>query len=243
MLLDKARIAEAVEKRQRADNDVDGEHDQERDLRQQFRRLIDPGLVRPNSRETYIVSLNTLSTIAENLLSNPENDKYQRFKPTNSIIKRTLVEVHGALEYAIAMGFRAEVENFQPYYIHSRRCMRELRVGAAVLKEALERESRNAERAAQNMAREKEAHKGVAEKVKMNYLDDRKEKRIRDEMEKQRRQALARMTERDLQESKDASSRVTRHSPVPEQATTEASDRECISADQSFTSDDSSEES
>ncbi len=46
-----------------------------------------------------------LSTIAENLLKEPENEKFQRFKPTNALIKKHLVETKGALEYAIAVGW------------------------------------------------------------------------------------------------------------------------------------------
>ena len=39
--------------------------------------------------------------IAENLLREPDNPKYQQFKPTNTIIKRDLVDPKGALEFAI----------------------------------------------------------------------------------------------------------------------------------------------
>jgi len=190
--IDKASIAEAVARRQESTIEAhrEVEDEKERDLRQNFRRLIDPGIVRPNSKETVITSLNTLSTIAKNLLNDPDNPKFQRFKPTNTIIKNNLVEVPGALEYAVAMGFRAEVENFQPYYVHSKRHMKELRIGTFIIAEAVERENAKVERALQNAAHEKEARKGVTEKVKMNYLDDRKEKKLRDEMERQRREAL-----------------------------------------------------
>jgi hypothetical protein len=65
------------------------------------------------------------------------------------------------------MGFRAEVENFQPYYVHSRRYMRELRVGAAIIAEAVERENIKAQRATQNSVSEKDVRKIVAEKVRI----------------------------------------------------------------------------
>jgi hypothetical protein len=47
--------------------------------------------------------LKTLHTIATNLIKNPGEDKFLRFKPTNSLIKKNLVDVPGALEYAIAV--------------------------------------------------------------------------------------------------------------------------------------------
>ncbi|KAI0306981.1 hypothetical protein B0F90DRAFT_1684033 [Multifurca ochricompacta] len=81
----------------------------------EFRRLVDPGIMRPNSKEVALRSLRTLSTIAENLLREPDNPKFRQFKPTNTIIKRDLVDPKGALEYAVEMGFRAEVQR-PPYF-------------------------------------------------------------------------------------------------------------------------------
>lgn len=45
----------------------------------------------------------TLVTLAENLIKDPSNPKYQRFKPTNDLIKRRLIDPKGTLEYAIAV--------------------------------------------------------------------------------------------------------------------------------------------
>lgn len=92
----------------------------EHEHRQKFRRLIDPGITRPNPKDKALSSLKvlgshylpvikchscafcqTLLTISDNLLRDPENPKYQRFKPTNTLIKRELVDRKGALEYAI----------------------------------------------------------------------------------------------------------------------------------------------
>jgi len=42
-----------------------------------------------------------ISTIANNLLSDTENEKFRRFKSTNTLIKKNLMEVKGALEYVI----------------------------------------------------------------------------------------------------------------------------------------------
>ena len=68
------------------------------------------------------------------------------------------------------MGFRAEVENFQPYYVHSKRYVKELRVGASIISETLEREDIKTQRTMRNMATEKEARKGVKEKASFHYL-------------------------------------------------------------------------
>lgn len=84
--------------------------------RQHFRRLVDPGIRRPNSSGDALAAievslsvvphlclyvLQMLSTIADNILREPDNPKYHRFKPTNPRIKKALVETKGALEYAV----------------------------------------------------------------------------------------------------------------------------------------------
>lgn len=51
----------------------------------------------------FIHFIQTLSTIAENLLREPDNAKFQQFKPTNTTIKHRLVDPKGTLEYAIAV--------------------------------------------------------------------------------------------------------------------------------------------
>jgi hypothetical protein len=49
----------------------------------------------------------TILKIAENLLNDPDNPKFQQFKPTNTIIKKNLIDPKGALEYVIEVSFLA----------------------------------------------------------------------------------------------------------------------------------------
>lgn len=53
----------------------------------------------------YLWDFQTLLTIAENLLREPGNPKYQQFKPTNGVIQRELMNPRGAIEYAIEVGY------------------------------------------------------------------------------------------------------------------------------------------
>jgi len=163
----------------------------EHERRQTFRRLIDPGIVRPNSKEQALASLKTLLTIAENLLREPENLKYQQFKPTNSVIKKHLVDTKGTLEYAIELGFRPEVKSFQPYYKFNSRHMNDLEIGAFILREFLKLEDEKAERATRSKVDQKAVAAAVTQQVKLAYMDDRKTKMLRDEQEKERREARA----------------------------------------------------
>jgi len=161
----------------------------EHEKRQLFRRLIDPGIFRPNSREVAMNALKTLSMIAENMLREPENPKYRSFKRENDTIKRRLIEPKGALEYALELGFRPKVVDFQSHYVFGPSHTEDLRIGAAMLKEALDRETAKEEREVRNREEQKAAAAAVARNVKLAFLDDRKNKMMHDEMERARREA------------------------------------------------------
>ncbi|KAJ7904549.1 hypothetical protein B0H14DRAFT_2663424 [Mycena olivaceomarginata] len=161
----------------------------EHEQRQKFRRLIDPGILRPNAEAQALASLKTLLTISENLLRDFENPRYRQFKPTNATIKRNLMDPKGTVEYARELGFYPEVQDFQPYYTFNPRKKDNLRIGAEVLKAQLDLLTEKEVRAAQAKKDEKAAAAAVAEKVRLAYEDDRKMKLLHDELEKERRDA------------------------------------------------------
>ncbi|KAH7929479.1 hypothetical protein BV22DRAFT_1125744 [Leucogyrophana mollusca] len=164
---------------------------QEHEQRQMFRRLIDPGIFRPNSKETALASLKTLSSLAENLLREPDNPKFRQFKSTNDTIRRRLIEPKGALEYAIAMGFRPDVKDFQPFYVFNDRRVADLRIGAVILKEVIDRETEKQEYSKRNKVDQKAVAAEVTQRVKLAFIDDRKAKMVRDQIERQAREARA----------------------------------------------------
>ncbi|CAK5275540.1 unnamed protein product [Mycena citricolor] len=180
----------------------------EHDLRQKFRRLIDPGILRPNAEAQAAASLKILLTISENLLREPDNPKYQKFKPTNSIIKRDIIDPKGTVEYARELGFSPEVDDFQPYYVFNPRKMVNLRIGAAMLKEAVELGTQKETRKAHAKKTEKAAIQAAADKVRLAYEDDRKRKLQNDQLEKERRDArmaaAARRAEEQAQRADEA---------------------------------------
>ena len=55
----------------------------------------------------------TLKTLAENILSHPGEEKYKKFKPTNTKIKKTLVDPKGTLEYAVAVSLHRNNPEFR----------------------------------------------------------------------------------------------------------------------------------
>ncbi|KAG2077383.1 hypothetical protein BDR04DRAFT_1043346 [Suillus decipiens] len=164
--------------------------------RQKFRRLIDPGISRPNSQEAAMASLKVcsgciLSKISENLLREPENPKFRQFKPTNDTIRRRLIETKGALEYAIEMGFRPEVKEFQPLYVWNERKGEELRLGAQILQETIELAEQKLARSQKNAAEAKAATEAATRNVLLAFMDDRKTKMLRDQRERHNREVQA----------------------------------------------------
>ena len=127
--------------------------------------------------------------LAENLLREPDNLKFQQFKSTNAMIEKNLIRPKGALEYAIALGFSPEVKDFQPYYVWKKSKAEDLRAGAAILKEALEIEARKQLRSNQSKQTRKEAAEEATRNVKLAFMDDRMNKSLRDQMEREARAA------------------------------------------------------
>ncbi|KAH8830519.1 hypothetical protein DL96DRAFT_1593260 [Flagelloscypha sp. PMI_526] len=180
---------------------------QEQELRQKFRRLIDPGIVRPNSEEQARATIKILLTLAENLLREPDNKKYQRFKPTNTTIKKNLMDPKGAVEYAIEMGFRPIVDDFQPFYEWNPRHLEKLRVGTFILQEHNDRVTERLERQARARETEAAAKEAQAERVRLAFMDDRMSKEYRDQMEREARagrQAAAALATKPPRQTKKA---------------------------------------
>ncbi|KAI6164891.1 hypothetical protein EDD17DRAFT_1884828 [Pisolithus thermaeus] len=148
---------------------VSEEHDYEK--RQNFRRLIDPGIFRPNSRDQTLSFTETIRS-------------FNNLRPTNDLIKHQLMEPKGTLEYAIALGFRAEVKDFQPYYVFNPRHVADLRIGAAILAEAIDLEEKKQERLKRSRAEEKAAAAAAAQNA-----HDRKTRALRDSRERETRNA------------------------------------------------------
>ncbi|CAL1700664.1 unnamed protein product [Somion occarium] len=189
---DRATVARALEQRLRQEREEASAHgahfvafDEHHEKRQEFRRLIDPGILRPNPRHVALESLDILLKLAENIIKHPDEDKYLRFKPTNAKIKQYLVDPKGTLEYAVALGFRPQVENFQPYYAFNKRKTVDLQIGAAILKEALELETAKEEAAHLAKQREKAIADAAVAKVKQAFIDDRKSKAWHDRREQE----------------------------------------------------------
>ncbi|GAB1520061.1 hypothetical protein RhiTH_003134 [Rhizoctonia solani] len=159
-------------------------YEHERPIRQKFRRLVDPGIVRDNSEAD---AKRVLLKLAENLLSDPENPKFREFKSTNTTIQRALIDPKGAIEFAIEMGFRATVHEFQPKYVwhSSPENLIALRVGRDVLKGHIELATSKEERTDLSQRMAKAEKTAAVQNALLAFEDDRKRRKALDQRMKQ----------------------------------------------------------
>ncbi|KAF5389098.1 hypothetical protein D9757_004913 [Collybiopsis confluens] len=194
-----AKLAEAVERRlsaQETQGPSPAEIAADHFKRQKFRRLLDPGIARPNTEAQFLESLKTLYKLADNLLREPEDPKFQRFKTTNSTITKNIIDPKGTVEYLRELGFYPEVVDFQPYYVFNRKRISDLRIGTAMLKESLDLYEEKRARATVSKQTVAEARAEAVEKVHLQFMEDRRTKMEIDEREKQLRQARAEIAAR-----------------------------------------------
>ncbi|KAK7049494.1 hypothetical protein VNI00_005525 [Paramarasmius palmivorus] len=202
-------LVEAAEKRQReaAHGRTLAQERAEHERRQTFRRLVDPGIMRPNAQPQALESLRTIRKLCQNILDEPENTKYHRIKTTNNKIQKDIIAPKGTVELLRELGFRPEVEDFQPYYIFNPSRLTDLRIGSKIISDALQLHTEKEERAAASRQAEKEAKAQAAEKVKLAYMDDRRTKSEFDERERQRREALAALAAQQAEQERQQAER------------------------------------
>jgi len=174
-----------------ADQDDEVLWAKEREQRQQFRRLVDPGIVRGNNEAVANMCIECLLTICQNILDHPEDEKYRKFRPNNKTIRHKLVEPKGGLEFATALGFREHVEQFEPYYLWrpTEQNVVKLRIGAFVLKEHNDKVLTKEASSKETKMTLKEAQEETARRVKLAFEDDRKTMALKQKMERESRMA------------------------------------------------------
>ncbi|KAF8759987.1 PUB domain [Rhizoctonia solani] len=157
-------------------------YEHERPIRQKFRRLVDPGIVRDNSEADAKRALGVLLKLAENLLSDPENPSFE-----SKTIQRALIDPKGAIEFAIEMGFRATVHEFQPKYVwhSSPENLIALRVGRDVLKGHIELATSKEERTDLSQRMAKAEKTAAVQNALLAFEDDRKRRKALDQRMKQ----------------------------------------------------------
>ncbi|KAJ3845098.1 hypothetical protein EV361DRAFT_58290 [Lentinula raphanica] len=193
------RFAEAIERRlstQQSQAPSPATLLAEHARRQKFRRMIDPGILRPNPEQEAVASMKILYKLSENLIREPENPKFQRIKSTNAQIQKHIINLKGTVEFLRELGFHPEVDNFQPFFVFNPKRMSDLVIGSAMLKESLDLQEQKRARATESKQTVQEARAEVIERVHLAFMEDRRTKMELDEREKELRTARAQVSAR-----------------------------------------------
>ncbi|KAH9899862.1 hypothetical protein C8Q73DRAFT_337610 [Cubamyces lactineus] len=183
MAVDRAKIAAAAQRKVDALRQADPARllytpfDSEWQIRQAFRKRIYRDIIEPNSGNPQLAlqSLQTVLKLAENLLAEPEEPTFRKFRRHNGHIKRLVVEPKGVLQLVIDLGWRDKTIDFETWYVFTGKNYHNLRVGASVIKEILrnvqtqqqeENDARSREEAERKSSEEKE-------RLRVQFLDDR----------------------------------------------------------------------
>ncbi|PBK82243.1 hypothetical protein ARMGADRAFT_740969 [Armillaria gallica] len=178
-------------------------------MRTELRRMIDVGILgMVNDHEASkegVASLKTLLKLADKIIENPDNEKYQRIKINNPTIKKDIMEPKGALEFAIKVcvssiaceqpgvdwfvdGISTAVIEMEAYRVFIPKYRDDLVLCASLLKKAIDREHLRLDERLK-LAREneeKEEQRAIAMK---RFVDDRKKKEEDDRRERDARQS------------------------------------------------------
>ncbi|KAK0493193.1 hypothetical protein EDD18DRAFT_1465049 [Armillaria luteobubalina] len=162
-------------------------------MRNELRRMIDVGILgMVNNHEASkegVASLKTLLELANNIIDNPEKEKFQRFKMNNPKIKKVIIEPKGVLQFAIQMGFRQKkTVDMEEYRVFVPKYRDDLALCASLLKTAIEREQLRADEKLR-LAREKEEKEEQWATAMKRFLDDRKKREENDMRERDARQS------------------------------------------------------
>ncbi|KAK0471544.1 hypothetical protein IW261DRAFT_834365 [Armillaria novae-zelandiae] len=162
-------------------------------MRIELRRMIDVGILgMVNDHEASkecVASLKTLLKLANNIIDNPEDEKFQRFKMNNPKIKKDIIEPKGVLQFAIKMGFRQKkVIDMEECRVFIPKYRDDLILCASLLKKAIEREQLRADENLKLARGKEEKEEQWAIAIK-RFLDDRKKREENDRREKEAKQS------------------------------------------------------
>jgi len=147
--------------------------DADHPVRQEFRRLLDPGILRNNDKKDAAMSLRVLNKITENILKNPGDPKYTSFKITNDTVNRHIMSRKGTVEFLQKMGFREKTEECITMLVFNEARMKDLRTGAKCLEEVIQNQVQAIDDAELAKRQEIANQKAAKTKALKRFYDDR----------------------------------------------------------------------
>lgn len=175
-------------------NSAFGPWDADHPQRQEFRRMLDPGILRNNDKDA-VMSLRVLNEITENILKNPDEPKYRRLKTTSDRMNRHIMSRNGTVEFLQKMGFREKTVEFVPMLVFNPERMEDLRTGAKCLEEVMQNQVRAVEDVEHERRQEIANQQAAKTKVRKKIYEDRLAVAARVEREKSARESGDAQTE------------------------------------------------
>ncbi|THH28943.1 hypothetical protein EUX98_g5238 [Antrodiella citrinella] len=151
--------------------------DENHQTRTKFRRIINEDILRHNSRDISMKSLEILLELSQNIITHPDEVRYLRIKPTNNTIMKYIMKPRGTAEYARA------VKDLQPYYTFDKKRMVDLCIGSEILKTRLKEEQDRVEEEELAPLRERAQKAAVHAQTMRKVMDDRKTVALRTQRE------------------------------------------------------------
>ncbi|KAF9780163.1 hypothetical protein BJ322DRAFT_315055 [Thelephora terrestris] len=166
-------------------------------VRQEFRRLLDPGILGRNNKKDAVVSLRLLNKITENILKYPNDLKYRRLDTNLDKVKLHIMSKNGTVEFLQRMGFRREVKDLQAMLVFNPDRMKDLRTGAKCLEEVIQNQVQAIEDEERARRQEIANRQAAVTKVRNKIYEDRVNVTARVEREKLAREREATQTQAD----------------------------------------------
>ncbi|KAF0489291.1 ubx domain-containing protein 2 [Gigaspora margarita] len=85
----------------------------DKEFRKSLHDIIVKQISRNNEPENAYKCVNTLNRVVGNIIESPYDETKRQLKESNKIVKSTIREVDGGIEFLIKVGFKVKVFNFQ----------------------------------------------------------------------------------------------------------------------------------
>ncbi|CAG8745860.1 19910_t:CDS:2 [Cetraspora pellucida] len=172
----------------------------DKEFRKSLHDIIIKQISRNNRPEDAYKCVDTLSKIVGNIIKFPHDETKRRLKESNKIVKSTVREVDGGVEFLIKIGFKAKVVDFQKSFILEMprnndtsqllKQLENLEIAHELLEDFLQKIKERSELKERARVREKIAEES-RRKIALNKIEEDRERRaVEDERLKQSRKDI-----------------------------------------------------
>ncbi|CAG8727907.1 hypothetical protein C2G38_2218423 [Gigaspora rosea] len=213
----------------------------DKEFRKSLHDIIVKQISRNNEPENAYKCVNTLNKVVGNIIESPHDETKRQLKESNKIVKSTIREVDGGVEFLIKVGFKAKVFNFQksivlemPKNNDSSQMMKQLEkleIARELLEEFLRKFKERSELKERTRLKEKiaeESRKEIVlnmieqdreklaeeqERLKLNRKLQQERELKKEELQKETKEQLQRETEEQLQRETEEQLQLSRVEP------------------------------